>query len=254
MECLKCKTFNPDSAKFCRICGAKLQLHIGAKILFYFNSLFYRIIASHSPSIDNTASTKEFTLDKFKSISLQPISIVNITFINKFLIFVVLLLASISIAFYNSSDLRYLIKDECGSDVYRAADLLMPFVNILICILCSVLLWSFWKKFWFWLNADYIENRFIGDLSRIAKNCKLGIFNVKNKRVVLASRYDNIEKFDTDHLLIQRKGKKGIFSIKKARIIIPVSYDSISSFSNSIATAKSGSIIVHYDILGNKLK
>lgn len=254
MKCRYCSTENPNSANFCRICGKKLDSRTWDLLLDYVLNK----IDSSKRTIKNLfmvdADVREFTLDKFKTISLQPISIVNIKFVNKILLFVVLLLASISLAFYNSSDLRYLIKDECGSDVYRAADLLMPFVNILICILCIVLLWSFWKKLLYWLNADYIENRFVGDLSRIAKNCKLGIFNDKNKRVVLASRYDNIEKFDTDHLLIQRKGKKGIFSIKKSKIIIPVSYDNISAFSNSVATAVSGSKTVHYDIKGNKLR
>lgn len=254
MKCRYCSTENPNSANFCRICGKRLDSKTWDVVLDYVLNK----IDSSKHTIKNLfmvdTKVREFTLDKFKTISLQPISLVNIKFVNKILVFVVLLLVSISLAFYNSSDLCYLIKDECGSDVYRVVDLLMPFVNILICILCIVLLWSFWKKLLFWLNADYIENRFVGDLVRIAKKCKIGLFNKKNKRVLLATRYDGIEIFDDYHLLIQRNGKKGIYSITQGSIIVPVVFDNISKFSNSVATATWGTKVVHYDIKGNKLK
>ena len=130
----------------------------------------------------------------------------------------------------------------------------LPLAFIQLGLIVCFFLISLYKKIRFKLNADYIENNFVADFSRIAKACKLGLFNNKNHRVLLSTRYDSIEKFDTEYLIIERCGKKGIFSIKRRKIIIPVSFDNISKFSNSVATATSGTKVVHYDIQGNKLK
>lgn len=248
-----CKTANPLSAKFCRKCGKPLETGVVAYkylILNYSKELFNYFV--HKSGRDK--QTSEFTLDKFKSISLQPISITNIRFINIFWLIIGIVLLIFLVSFYGIADIRFFFRNMFGEyDYYTFRDVLpLAFIPLGL-IVCSFFI-SLYKKIRFKLNADYIENNFVADFSRIAKACKLGLFNNKNHRVLLSSRYDSIEKFDTDHLIIERYGKKGIFSIKKRKIIIPVSFDNISAFSNSVATASSGSKAVHYDIKGNKLR
>lgn len=253
MKCKVCGSSNPENAKYCRICGSKFNSHYYDNILVGVKEKLKIVKEIFTKKLVLQKASSEFTLDKFKSISLKPISILNIRFINIYWFIVGLLLSVFIVSFYSISDIQYFIRNMFGYNYNTFRDVL-PLAFIPLGLIVCFFLISLYKKIRFRLNADYIENNFVADFSRIAKACKLGLFNNKNHRVLLSSRYDSIEKFDTDHLIIERYGKKGIFSIKRRKIIIPVSFDNISKFSNSVATATSGTKVVHYDIQGNKLK
>jgi len=181
-------------------------------------------------------------------VSVNPIS-----FLNKFWLVVDIILLVWIYAFYNLSDVRYLLKNMMGEYDDDTLYDIMPLSCIIFGIITLALLFSFIKKLIFLANSSYIEKSFTETLVRIAKRCKLGLFDTKNKKVRLYSRYDSIEKFDDNHLVITRNGKKGIFSILRKEIIVPVSFDTISPFSNSICSATVGTKIYHFDIKGNKL-
>ena len=80
-----------------------------------------------------------------------------------------------------------------------------------------------WKWIRYKINADYIEySAFMQNLYRIAKKGKLGLFDKSKNTVTMGSNYDNITKFDGEHILIEKNGKKGLFSMKKLGIIVPI--------------------------------
>lgn len=142
-----------------------------------------------------------------------------------------------------------------GEYNYETLRIIVPFISIPIVIIGIYFTIMCYRKMHFWINAEYIETpTFVGDVCRIAKKCKLGLFNNKSKIILLSSSYDNIEKFDVQHLLLKRNGKYGIYSLTKHSIIIPVEFDSISEFKNSVASAKLGGNTEHYDIKGNRLR
>ena len=92
------------------------------------------------------------------------------------------------------------------------------------------------------------------NLYRIAKNGKLGLFDKKKSMVKMESHYDNITKFDSEHILIQKGGKKGLFSMKKMGLIVPIHFDRIDSFKNSIVKCQKGETSYYYDVNGNRMK
>lgn len=261
MKCNNCGVDNPQSAKFCRICGKPLDSTVWVIITSKYNQ-FSDTIPKHFREIVNylkkltspmMSTNKAFTLDVFKNIQLQPISVAPIKFINKFWIIVDIILIAWIYVFYNISDVRYLLKGMVGEYNYHILYEIMPLLGVIFGIISLTLLISFIKKLIFLANSSYIEKSFTGQLVRIAKKCKLGLFDTKNKKVRLYSMYDSIEKFDDNHLVITRNGKKGIYSITRKKIIVPVSFDFISSFSNSVCSTTVGTMIYHFDIKGNRL-
>lgn len=260
MECKKCHTDNPANAKFCRKCGYSTESSYSDSITYalkHFADIIIEwlkdIVKTLKPKISKVGTKKRFTLDVFKSIQLQPISVAPLTFINKFWLVADIILLVWIYAFYNISDVRYMLKDMMGEYNFETFYDIMPLSCAILGIISVSLLYSLIKKLIFLANSSYIEKSFTGQLVRIAKRCKLGLFDTKNKKVRLYSRYDSIEKFDDNHLVITRKGKKGIYSIPRKKIIVPVSFDSISSFSNSVCTATVGTLVYHFDIKGNRL-
>ena len=104
-------------------------------------------------------------------------------------------------------------------------------------------------------NADYIEDNFIDDnIVRIAKKGQLGLFDKKNKKILLPSCYSNIAVFDEEHLIIYKNNKKGLYSLTFNKIIIPVKYDYILQFVNSVTIVGLDGQEYHFDIKGNKLR
>ena len=81
----------------------------------------------------------------------------------------------------------------------------------------------------------------------------MGLFDKSKNKVLLSSVYSNIEKFDKQHLLINKGNKKGLYSLTYHKIVVPVMYDSISQFVNSVTLATTQEIVCHYDVKGNKL-
>ena len=105
------------------------------------------------------------------------------------------------------------------------------------------------------MNADYIEySAFMNNLYRIAKKGKLGLFDKSMNKVTMGSNYDNITKFDGEHILIEKNGKKGLFSMKKMGIIVPIRFDRIDGFKNSIVKCHKGTESYYYDVNGNKME
>lgn len=90
MKCKKCGVENPQSAKFCRICGNPIESASLDAIIFNLKE-YTAIISRKLYEIINNLKgkfspkqkvSKAFTLDVFKNIQLQPISITNISFIH----------------------------------------------------------------------------------------------------------------------------------------------------------------------------
>lgn len=82
----------------------------------------------------------------------------------------------------------------------------------------------------------------------------MGLFDKSKNKVLLSSKYSNIEYFDNAHLLLIKGKQKGLYSLTYKKIIIPVQYDSIAQFTNSVTTVTSQNVAFHYDIKGNKLR
>lgn len=156
----ECNAENPANAKFCRMCGTtftpfnryKQLIFLGLQNLFAFNR----------------GKTREtFTLDIFGNISFQPISVVHIRFVNRFVVFLCVLFSALTI-FITSSIGRSVI---CDFDRY-----IMDYIDYVakgcsiiagICII-YILKWVY-RKFQYKLNADYIEDSFCKDgIVRIA--------------------------------------------------------------------------------------
>lgn len=250
--CPNCKTENPIDANFCRKCRYAFKpLSFFEHIKIYaqsFHELLIRLL-------EHKSDISEFTLDKFDQISLKPISTVRISFYNKFLLAMGCALAAFLISFENFYVFRSLFRDMLGEYDYEMLRLFVPFLLIPIAVIgIYFIVWSY-KKFRFSVNADYIESPvFVGDVVRIARKCKLGLFDNKKKRVLLSSNFDSIEKFDRQYLMLKKAGKSGVYSLDRRSIIIPVVFDSISEFKNSVASATCGENTIHYDIKGNRLR
>lgn len=242
---------NLDNAKFCRICGTAFtptgkykQMIISAISIIFTKS--------------SSTNAEAFTLDTFRNISFQPVSVVKIRFVNKFVVFLCVLFAVLWFAtitgltgeiiletdrwFYNEVFIYY--QSKVGLGCLFLSELFVLFI----------LKWWF-KKLRYKFNADYIEERFINDsIVRIARKSRMGLFDKNRNSVLLSSSYSTIEKFDSQHLLISKGNKKGLYSLTYRRIIIPVLYDSISLFVNSVTSATIQGTEHHYDVKGNELR
>ncbi len=76
----ECRADNPAGAKFCRKCGTAFTP------VNRFKQMFSSAIAKmFAPS--STAGASTFTLDIFSNIAFQPVSVVKIRFVNRFVVF-----------------------------------------------------------------------------------------------------------------------------------------------------------------------
>ena len=248
---LECRADNPANAKFCRKCGTAFTLTNRYKPMM--RSAICKVLTrSHN------TSTEAFTLDTFRNISFQPVSVVKIRFGNRFVLF--LCLSFVVLWFTTITGLTGVILYEIDHWFYEGVFIYYQYIVELGCLaivgLCALFIVKWWiKKFRYKLNADYIEDGFINDeIVRIARKSRMGLFDRNKKKVLLSSTYSNIEKFDNQYLLISKGNKKGLYSLTYRKVIIPVMYDSISPFANSVTSATIQNAEHHYDVKGNKLR
>lgn len=248
MICKKCNTANPINAKFCRKCGTA------------FNPIdrYKQIVIlwlCKVPTIKKNAVTTAFTLDTFKSIDFRPTSIVEIRFVNWFTVFMCVLFLGLSF-FSISYEGNYLLYEILYRNIdWYDSSFVQAFFFGVAAIFALLVLKSIYKKIRFKFNADYIESNFCGDeIVRIARKSRMGVFDKKKKKVLLPSKYSDVENFDDHHLMLSVGTKKGLYSLKYRRIIVPIKYESISKFVNSVTTVRFNGNDYHYDVKGNLLR
>ena len=247
----ECRADNPAGAKFCRKCGTAFTPANRYKqmVKSFFNKIF---------TISNSSNAGMFTLDTFSNISFQPVSVVKIRFVNRFVVFLCVLFVALWFATITglTGNVLYEINYWFYKDVFVYLQYIVELGCLAIAGLCAlfILKWLI-KKLRYKLNADYIEGNFINsEIVRIARKSRMGLFDKRKKKVLLSSNYSNIEKFDNQHLLISKGNKKGLYSLTYRKIIVPVMYDSISHFTNSVTSAIVQGTEHHYDVKGNKLQ
>lgn len=247
----ECRADNPANAKFCRKCGTAFTPANRYKqmVKSFFNKIF---------TISNSSNAGMFTLDTFRNISFQPVSVVKIRFVNQFVVFLCMLFVALWFATITglTGNVLYEIDSWFYEEVFVYHQYIVELGCLAIAGLCAlfILKWLI-KKLRYKLNADYIEGNFINsEIVRIARKSRMGLFDKSKNKVLLPSSYSNIEKFDNQHLLISKGNKKGLYSLTYRRIIIPVMYDSISQFANSVTSATIQGTEHHYDVKGNELR
>ncbi len=247
----ECRAANPTNAKFCRKCGTAFTPTNRYKqmVKSFFNKIF---------TMSGSSNAGMFTLDTFRNISFQPVSVVKIRFVNRFVVFLCVLF--VALWFATIKGLTGTVLYEINSWFYKKVFVYHQYIVELGCLaiagLCAlfILKWLF-KKLRYKLNADYIEDSFINyEIVRIARKSRMGLFDKSKNKVLLPSYYSNIEKFDNQHLLISTGNKKGLYSLTYRKIIVPVKYDSISQFVNSVTSAAIQGTEHHYDVKGNLLR
>lgn len=239
----ECRADNPANAKFCRKCGTAFST-----VDRYKQMIKSFVVKIFTQSQNTNVGT--FTLDTFKSISFQPVSVVKIRFVNRFVVFLCVLFAILFLAMIWELD-----------EIMEVIEYVDLYINTYVVVFALLVFCAFYiikgwlKKLRYKFNADYIEDSFIKDkIVRIARKSRMGLFDKKKKKVLLSSTYSNIEKFDNQHLLISKGNKKGLYSLTYRRIIVPVQYDSISQFANSVTSAITQGTEHHYDVKGNELR
>lgn len=242
---LECDSENSVNAKFCSKCSTvftplnryKQLIISGGWNLFAFNK-------------NRTQET--FTLDAFRNISFQPVSVMQVRFINRFVVFLCVIFSAFAI-FLSS------IGRSITYDIDKYIINYIEYVVIgcgLIAAICIIFIFKWtYRKLLYKINADYIEDNFCGDgIVRIAQKSRMGLFDESNNKVLLSSKYSNIKHFNNEHLLLIKGNPKGLYSLTYKKIIIPALYDSILMFTNSVATVKLNAVEYHYDIKGNQLQ
>lgn len=263
---------NPDDAKFCRICGHSFDKPSLWDICDrYFNATFAKLksILSQKATQKGSCTQSTFTPDAFPSITFSPCSVANVNFekskgLKAIIVYAIIILFILVSQDFIVNTIIFKFCDTIGIYHYvHVCNEIYTYGSYIVVMLCLILLIRkiiptckiYTKWLLYVLNADYIESRaFVNNYSRIAKNCKLGLFDKSSNCVMLRSCYDNITVHDKEYLLVEKNSKYGLYSLKKSSMIIPVRYNKISGFVNSIATCNLGSTIHHYDVNGNKLK
>ena len=247
----ECRADNPANAKFCRKCGTAFTPTNRFKQMF--SSVIAKIFTQ-----SHTTGASTFTLDTFNNITFQPVSVVKIRFVNRFVVFLCVLFVALWFATITglTGNVLYEIDSWFYEDVFVYHQYIVELGCLAIAGLCAlfILKWLI-KKLRYKLNADYIEDNFINsEIVRIARKSRMGLFDKSKNKVLLSSIYSNIEKFDNQHLLISKGNKNGLYSLTYRKIIVPVMYDSISQFVNSVTSATTQGTEHHYDVKGNELR
>jgi len=253
IQCPKpeCRADNPANAKFCRKCGTAFTPANRYKqmVKSYFNKIF---------TMSGSSNAVMFTLDTFRNISFQPVSVVRIRFVNRFVVFLCVLFAALWFATITglTGEVLDAVDHWFYEDVFVYHQHEVEFGCLAIAGLCSLFILKWWiRKLRYKLNADYIEGSFINsEIVRIARKSRMGLFDKSKNKVLLSSSYSNIEKFDNQHLMVSKGNKKGLYSLTYRKIIVPVMYDSISQFVNSVTSATIQGTEHHYDVKGNELR
>ena len=247
----ECRADNPANAKFCRKCGTAFTPTNRFKQMF--SSVIAKIFTQ-----SHTTGASTFTLDTFNNITFQPVSVVKIRFVNRFVVFLCVLFVALWFATITglTGNVLYEIDSWFYEEVFVYHQYIVELGCLAIAGLCAlfILKWLI-KKLRYKLNADYIEDNFINsEIVRIARKSRMGLFDKSKNKVLLSSIYSNIEKFDNQHLLISKGNKNGLYSLTYRKIIVPVMYDSISQFVNSVTSATTQGTEHHYDVKGNELR
>lgn len=217
---------NPSDALYCGVCGAQI-------------------------SSDDSG----FTPDLYPGVHLVPISVKKIRFIQSGEVFswivlpIIIIVGGILLEVFQIEIMDFIHDDEesfIGIAIVATIPIAMLFYGACRGFVHLV------NKIEYKVNADYIEETTY-ELVRIAKLGKLGLFNQKKKKLLLAPQYDKIEKFDSKHVLIGNNRFIGLYSIPFKRIIIPVECDAINPEKDGVFEVTASGVIRHYDILGNIL-
>ena len=257
---------NPDNAKFCRICGYNFDNSFSSQLKNYWNAfvsfatrIFNMMINEGKTRLTSMGRSSGFTPDMFPSINLSPCSVAKVDFQCKkgvvFMAVLIVLFMALKSYQYEIEELMYYSWGWPSDMLYYV----IPSVLGILIILFLIKFIPFLRRLWKWLrykmNADYIEySALMNNLSRIAKRGKLGLFDKSKNTVTMGSHYDNITKFDGEHILIEKNGKKGLFSMKKMGLIVPIRFDRIDGFKNSIVKCHKGTESYYYDVNGNKME
>ena len=256
---------NPDNAKFCRICGYNFDDSFSSKLKNYWNTfvsfatrIFNTIIKERKTRLTSMGHSSGFTPDMFPSINLTPCSVAKVDFqCKKGVVFMaVLIVLFVALSFF-----EYQIRNTLAG-LYAPSFVYYNTVPIILGIFLVLFLFKFipficrlWKWFNYKTNANYIEHSaFMNNLYRIAKKGRLGLFDKNKNMVTMGSHYDNISKFDSEHILMEKDGKKGLFSLKKMGLIVPIRFDRIDAFKNSIVKCHKGAESYYYDVNGNRME
>lgn len=225
--CPNCQTENPANAKFCRMCKHPLL-----------------------------TSKDEYTPNLFPDITLRPVAIIHNHFVSPLEkgAFVLLPLLLVFLYFI-CNDFKGEFIDEFGSHTFGVVSIGGIVFSFLLSLLCINGIKHYIRYFTYKKNADYIEESFFAQkLKRIAKDKKLGLFDHRNKVVLLTPAYDSISKFDDFYILIEKGNKFGLYSIPLRKIIIPIGFDGIASIQNGVIEVTKDLHGSYYDIYGNILK
>lgn len=225
--CPNCQTENPANAKFCRMCKYPLL-----------------------------TSKDEYTPNLFPDITLRPVAIIHTHFVSPLEkgAFVLLPLLLVFLYFI-CNDFKGEFKDDFGSDAFDVVSIGGIVFSFLFSLLCLNGIKHYIRYFAYSKKADYIEESFfMQKLKRIAKNKKLGLFDDRNKVILLNPIYNSIFKFDDVHILLENENKFGLYSIPLRRIIIPIGFDGIASIQNGVIEVTKDLHGSYYDIYGNILK
>ena len=257
---------NPDNAKFCRICGYNFDNSFSSQLKNFRNSfiafatrIFSMMINECKARFASMGRSSGFTPDMFPSINLSPCSVAKVDFQCKkgvaFMVVLIVLFVALKSYQYEIEELMYYSWGWPSDMLYYVIPSVLGILIILFLIKFIPFLRRLWKWFRYKINADYIEySAFMNNLYRIAKKGKLGLFDKSKSTVTMGSHYDNITKFDGEHILIEKNGKKGLFSMKKMGIIVPIRFDRIDAFKNSIVKCHKGVESYYYDVNGNKME
>ena len=155
--------------------------------------------------------------------------------------------------------LLQVFSDDVEHEFGETVTIFFKIIILLISIrLYLKLLASIIHTFVFNNSADFVEktpmNGMSGKFHRIGKKSKLGLFDAKRKKVCVKTKYDAIEVFDSNHLLLNASGWVGLYSIPQKKIIIPVKYNRIGPFRNNLADAIWSGGVEHYDMTGKLMR
>ena len=257
---------NPDNAKFCRVCGYNFDNSFSSQLKNYWNTfvsfatrIFNTMINESKTRFASMGRSSGFTLDMFPSINLSPCSVAKVDFQCKkgivFMVVLIVLFIALKSYQYEFEELMYYSWGWPSDMLYYVIPSVLGILIILFLIKFIPFLRRLWKLLRYKMNADYIEySAFMNNLYRIARKGKLGLFDKSKNTVTVRSHYDNITKFDGEHILIEKNGKKGLFSMKKMGLIVPIRFDRIDAFKNSIVKCHKGTESYYYDVNGNKME